>query len=242
MIDELQLFRGKDYKINDKITIHQPTLDEICNYGEQKYWSVVSMLTSNPSDYKVQLDDAGIDYETISDLDFFFMLCHDLSIDDTRIFLYDLDLSTFDSAINKQNDETVYYSEYHDVIIDTNIHRIISDYIRTIHYIPKKIDKAGNEHTKKYLIETERRKLKRQKKQKFKSMLIPSISAMTNCEQFKYSHDTVWKLHIYTFYDSIKRIQKIKSTDNLYIGIYTGNVDAKKISEEELNWLGSLDK
>lgn len=242
MIDELQLFRGKDYALNEKITLRQPTLNEICDYGEQKYWNIISVLTATPSDYKVQLDDMGMDYEEVSELDFFFMLCRELTIDDTYILLYDIDLSSFVPYKNKQNDEIVYYNETNDIVIDANIQRLIADYIRTIHNMQKKIDKAGNSHTKKYLIETERRKQQRLKNKPFKSMLIPMISAMTNCENFKYNHDTVWDLHIYTFNDSVKRIQKIKNSDNLYTGIYTGNVDAKKISEEELNWLGSLDK
>ena len=35
MIDQLKLFRGEGFQINDKIVIRQPTLDEIVGYGEQ---------------------------------------------------------------------------------------------------------------------------------------------------------------------------------------------------------------
>jgi hypothetical protein len=242
LIDELQLFRGQDYQLNDYITLHQPTLNEICDYGEEKYYRMISCLTSTPSDYKVQLDDSGIDYETLNELDFFFSLCKELSPDDTGILLYDLDLSSFSRYVNTQNNETVYADDSNLIRIDANIHRLITDYIRIIHGITKNVALGGNEHSKKYLIEKERKKLSRMKNKPFKSMLIPLVSAMTNCENFKYNHDTVWDLHIYTFNDSVKRIQKIKSTDNLFIGIYNGCIDATKINQEELNWLGSLDK
>ena len=242
MIDELKIFRGLDYEINDKIKIRQPTLKEICDYGENEYWKLVFALTARPFDYKVQLDDIGFDYEEISDLDFFFLLTRELRPYQTKILLYDLDLSGFEACINKVNDETVYYNETQDIIIDANILYMITNYVRTVHNLPKKVDKAGNAHTKKFLIETERRKQNRDKNKPFTSTLIPSISALVNCEKFKYNHDTVWDLHIYAFNDSIKRIIKMKSVDNLYYGIYSGNIDSSSISDNDLNWLGSLDK
>ena len=50
-IDELKLYFGYDYNIGD-ITIHQPTIGEIIDYGEQEYYSMVHCLTSIPSDAK----------------------------------------------------------------------------------------------------------------------------------------------------------------------------------------------
>ena len=35
-IDDLKIYRGKDVIINDYITIHQPTSDEITDYGEKE--------------------------------------------------------------------------------------------------------------------------------------------------------------------------------------------------------------
>jgi hypothetical protein len=240
--DQLRLFRGQPYELNSRITIEHPKLEQICDYGEQSYWMFVNALVARPFDYKVQLDDAGIDYENVKDLDLFFMICKDIPISESKILLGDLNIKSFKPYLNKQNDDIFYYSEDQDIVIDTNIHRLITDYIRTLHYIPKRVDKAGNAHTKKYLIETERRKQKRQRNKKFESVLNPLISAMVNSSGFKYNHETVWDLPIYTFYDSVQRIQKIKHSENLYSGIYNGCVDAKKLNQEELNWLGNLDK
>lgn len=36
--DELALFFGQDYVINDKIRLHQPTIGEIVEYGERAYF------------------------------------------------------------------------------------------------------------------------------------------------------------------------------------------------------------
>lgn len=242
MIDELQLFRGRDYKLNEYITLHQPTLNEICDYGEEKYFNMVSTLIATPSDYKVQLlDNLNMDYEQISEFDFFIMMSRNLSEKETGILIKGIDLTKFEPAFNEQTQKTVLYDIELDVVIDEVLYIQIVDYIRKIHNFTKKTDKAGNEHTKKYLLEKERRQLKRRKNQKFKSMLVPLVSAMTNCEQFKYNHDTVWDLHIYTFNDCVQRIQKIKNYNQVMQGYYTGNIDISKISQSELNWLGSLE-
>lgn len=49
-IDQLQLYFGDPYVINNNITIFQPTVGEIMEYGEKKYYSVVHTLTAIPSD------------------------------------------------------------------------------------------------------------------------------------------------------------------------------------------------
>lgn len=72
--DELLIYRGKDYNLAPGITIRQPTLNEICDYGERAYWSMIYTLTSTGADLKFQLDDMGIDYTTISDFTLFYSL------------------------------------------------------------------------------------------------------------------------------------------------------------------------
>ena len=49
-VDELQLYFGDDYVINDFIKITQPTIGEIVKYGEAKYFSMVYTFCAIPSD------------------------------------------------------------------------------------------------------------------------------------------------------------------------------------------------
>ena len=42
--DELQMFFGDDYKVSDYITIHQPTVGEIMEFGERRYYSMLTQL------------------------------------------------------------------------------------------------------------------------------------------------------------------------------------------------------
>ena len=70
--DELSIYRGKDIKITPKITVIQPTLDQIEKFGEKKYFNAVHTLTAVGADLKWQLwDYEQIDYTTIEDYDLF---------------------------------------------------------------------------------------------------------------------------------------------------------------------------
>lgn len=106
MNDELQIFRGKDFVVSDNITIHCPTLSDICEYGEQKYFNMVSSLTSVGADLKWQLYDAGVDYTTVDDFELFSnILIKNLKLEDTSIIFGDLDFSKFGMFINTSNNE-----------------------------------------------------------------------------------------------------------------------------------------
>ena len=74
-IDELKIYRGKDIKITDKIIVTQPTLDQIEEFGEKRYFQAVRNLTSVGADLKWQLwDYFNIDYTTVEDYDLFIEL------------------------------------------------------------------------------------------------------------------------------------------------------------------------
>ena len=71
-IDELKIYRGSDIPITDKIIVTQPTLDQIIEFGEKRYFQTVHCLTGVGADFKWQLwDYFGIDYTTIDDFELF---------------------------------------------------------------------------------------------------------------------------------------------------------------------------
>ncbi len=94
--DELQIYRGKDIYVKKGIVIHQPNLDEICDYGERDYWSLVNTLTSVGADMKFQLYDMGIDYTQVNDFELFHsLLTQSLSQKKTSILFGDLNFTNF---------------------------------------------------------------------------------------------------------------------------------------------------
>lgn len=239
-MDELQLFRGKQYVVNDRIKINHPSLDQIVEFGEQNYYGLVSRLTAIPSDYKGQLDLLGVDYEEISEFDLFTLLCKNLKVEETSILFGDLNFGNLNLFKNTNTGEPVLYNEEQDFVIDRAIYEVIMEFIRKINGFEKKIERAGNEATKKFLIEEAKEQLNKSQDKPFKSYLIPLISSLVNSSGFKYDYETVWKLPIYVFIDSVKRIQKIKNYNSLMQGIYSGNIDSKGLSKDDLNWLGEL--
>ena len=71
-IDELKIYRGSDIPITDKIVVTQPTIDQIIEFGEKRYFGAVHCLTGVGADFKWQLwDYYGIDYTTIDDFELF---------------------------------------------------------------------------------------------------------------------------------------------------------------------------
>lgn len=71
-IDELKIYRGNDIRITDKIIVTQPTIDQIIEFGEKRYFQTVHCLTGVGADFKWQLwDYYGIDYTQIDDYELF---------------------------------------------------------------------------------------------------------------------------------------------------------------------------
>lgn len=71
-VDDLKIYRGSDIRITDKIVVTQPTIDQIIEFGEKRYFQAVHCLTGVGADFKWQLwDYFGIDYTQIDDYELF---------------------------------------------------------------------------------------------------------------------------------------------------------------------------
>ena len=71
-IDELKIYRGSDIPITNKIIVIQPTIDQIIEFGEKRYFQTVHCLTGVGADFKWQLwDYFNRDYTTIDDFELF---------------------------------------------------------------------------------------------------------------------------------------------------------------------------
>lgn len=248
--DELKIYRGEDFIVSDYIKIHQLTLGEICDYGEQNYFSMIQTLTSTPQSMKVQLWDLGIDYTTVTAWELFYSILYKLyPLEKTSIIFGDLDLTKFQLMQMKDDNSIFLYQSIEDekgikeIIIDESTYHIITDYLRQAHGIHEDKRMPGNESTKMILIEDDREELERNKNKEYHSQLKNLISAMINCNGFKYNHSEVWNIKIGAFMDSVKRITKIKNVDLLLQSGYSGfGVNLKDISNKQLDWLGELDE
>ena len=240
-IDELQLYFGEPFRINDKISVYVPTIGDIVEFGERKYYSMIHTITCIPSDMKSQLFDMGIDYEEISDFELFMMLSRSLTQESTKLVLGDIDLSNFGLYTNSENGEIVLYDKDRDIVIDKLIYMKIVEYLRKVHNIKPKIEKAANKTTKKILIQLDREKLLKSQKEAYKSQLKPLISAMMRYPGFKYKSSELKQCGLSEFMDTVMGAQIYISSTSLLQGSYSGMIDTSKINKKEFNWMRSSD-
>lgn len=246
-INKLKMLLGDDYNASQFIKLHQPTIQEIVDFGEERYFSMVGLLTSSPYDVMGWLHENDIDYEEMSDFELFIMIVSNMTLETTSIIFGDLDFSLFIITKRSDNNEIILYqqklvdNELCEIIIDRLVYERIMTFLRLLHGYTKNTKKAANEFTKRKLYE--QYKYSKNRDRKFSSILYPLISSMVNTDEFKYDHKQVKKMPYYAFMDSVRRIQKIKSVEALYMSMTTYGFDHKSINpRKDLDWLGELDK
>lgn len=106
-VDDLKIYRGSDIRITDKIIVTQPTIDQIIEFGEKRYFSAVHTLTGVGADFKWQLwDYFDTDYTTIDDFDLFKkMICRLLSSKKKIYKLLKENPEQYEEEINKMTEE-----------------------------------------------------------------------------------------------------------------------------------------
>jgi len=239
--NEVGLFRGEDYQVNEYITIHHPTLKEIFDYGEQEYWNTSSIICATPSDLKHQLFDTyGLYFNEVDEFDLFCMLAGGFDKEKIKIFFGGLDFSKLYIRENEKTGLREIFDKDSGLVIDKVIYTIITEYIRRINGLKKNLETAGNEIARKMLIEESRRNYMHNQNKPFKPMLLPMVLTMVNCADFKYNYSNVWDMPIYSFLDSVKRIMHMKNVGYTMLGVYTGNIMADKLDKKDLDWFSEI--
>ena len=239
-VDELSLYFGEPYVVNEYITITLPKIGEVVKYGERQYYSMIQTITAIPSDMKSQLFDMGLDWTQVEDFQLFMMLAPTLPKDKTYILFGDLDFQAMRPFQNKQNGAVVLRNPDTGAVIDELAYGKISSYLCSAHNLTKKVEKAANEFTKKFMIEEDRQKIAYNQKQPYKSFLRPLISAV-KC-RMGYTLDYVKNMGLYEFMDDLNRLQVIVNADALLQGSYSGMVDTSKIPKKNFDWCRSIEK
>ena len=261
--DELKVYFGEGYQATPHIYVSQPSLGGILEYGDSKFYSVVSTLCANPTSFRLQLWDMNIDWNKISDFDLFKILIKNYTPDETRLLFGDLNLSWFEEMHDNEADcDVLIYFPRDDngnivdvtktpwdeviKIYETDYIKIV-EFIRYMFNIHPKVEKARGKGTKIAIIEDEKRRLATELANKKdtdvqKSFLLPLVSACLNHPGFKYKKNELKAVGVVEFMDSVRRLQTYESSTALMKGIYSGMVDTSKIKNlnEEINWMKDL--
>ena len=235
-VDALFLYFGDDYIINDTIKLTQPTIGQIVDYGEGQYFSMIHTLTAIPSDVKSMLwDQMELDWTKVEDFELFVMFSQTMTPDKTGIIFGDLDFSKMKPYPHPQNDEIVLADKEAGVMIDKLVYMRMMTFLRKLHNITPKPEKAKGKRAKQAMIDEDRRKREFNKDKPFKSYLLPLISAVKVRQG--YTRDYVRNMGLFEFFDDLSRLQIMYNSDHLMQAAYAGTLDMKKINKDELNWL-----
>lgn len=242
--DILKMYFGEDYWVTDNIYIKQPTIGDILEYGEQRFFSMVAYLCANPTSMRLALWNQGINWNKVDDFELFVSLVRGLEQNETEILFGDLDFTQFETILDENENIVLVYVPDNNIYINKEIGMRIVEYLRILFDIHPKVEKARNKATAEAIIYEEEINLKiRQRKEAQnpttweKSILFPLISAALNHPGFKYRKAELKEVGIFEFMDSIKRLQIYEGVTSLMTGMYMGMIDTKKIDmNKELNW------
>ena len=151
----------------------------------------------------------------------------------SMVFEY-MELSGFDVCEDKETGETCLHNSLTDATIDRLVYMDIANTIRKINLFEHVKSKPGNDAAKKYLLEKERRKLKRNVKKPYKPYLENLVIAVVNNREFPYNYEECENLSLYKFNQSFRQIQHKIAFDNTSLGIYTGNINASKMQNKDV--------
>lgn len=238
-MDELSLYRGHDGMIGN-VAFHSPTLGDICDYGEHPFFSVAGLICSTPYDFMVELHDDGIRYEDVEEYSFFITsIFSSLSGQNLQILFPNVYPDKMELSVKEGTNELIRIDPSTGVMIDGKTYLQIVSLLRKMCGFKREVKFAGDEYTREKMIEYARIKKKRAKdKPKKESTLLPLISAMVNCADFKYNHHDVWDMPFYAFMDSVKRIQVVRAANQMYTGGYFG-IQLSEV-KQYLDWMRPL--
>lgn len=241
--DLIGLYFGEDYKINDRIVIHQPTLQDVINLGEKKFYAAIAPFTTNTTSFRVQLWEMGIDWNKISDFELFSLLLKTVSLEQTSIFFGDLDFSSFDlvGLANEDKDPIpILYSKKMNMEISEETYLKIRKYFCFMFDITLKNEFIKGRSFKEETIAKERAEEAKRRAEMKGSSLIQMISFALNHPGFKYKKNELREVTYVEFIDSIKRLQIYEATRALMQGSYSGFCDTSKIPKDSFNFMRSV--
>ena len=244
--DPLKMYFREDYFVNG-IRIVQPTIGDILNMGESKFYSGLSPFLYNSTSIRVMLWDLPqrIDWCKVKDIEVFGMLKSMTDTDNSAIRLLfpdyrieHMQLMQFQEKDSDKHQLCLYDSE-NDFVLKESEYMEIAEYIRTLLNIHPKIEKAKGKTTKQWMIDEDKMNMA-QRDEKNTSTLLPLISACTNHPGFKYKLQELRDVGIYEFMDSVKRLQIYESTHALMSGMYSGMCDMSKVPKEQFDFMREL--
>ena len=246
--DPLKMYFREDYFVNG-IRIVEPTIGDILNMGESKFYSGLRPFLYNSTSIRVVLWDLPerIDWCKVKDIEVFNMLKSVPKFDFSAIQLlfqdYRIERMKLIQYQESDSDEIRFclYDEENDFILKEVEYMEIAEYIRTLLNFHPKVEKAKGKTAKQWMIDEDKMNMAQQQNEET-SNLLPLISACINHPGFKYKLQELRNVGIYEFMDSVQRLQIYESTHALLSGSYSGFCDLKGVPKDQFNFMREIHK
>ena len=238
----LRVYFGDDYVVNDRIIIHQPSIQDFIDAdNESDIYHVIAPFVSNTTGYRVQLWDMGIDWNKITNQELFSILIKTVDYKYSKLIFGDIDFSTFNLYEKTVDDNKVLtlYSPKMDLEIDEETMNKMCKYIQFMFSsYPPEEEFTSSKILKQELINNDRQKqLLRKKEDIVGQSLLSMISFYLNHPGCKYKKNELREVGYFEFMYNIQRLQIYESTRALFGGMYSGMCDLSKVDPKEFNFM-----
>jgi len=207
---------------------------DIDQFGEREYSDFVQLFCASPRDMIIALFDTGIKFSEVSQFELFGMLLNTYYPAIFSIFEYMTGLT--EPRITK--DAVLFFKDGVVVQITEGVYSEISDYLKMVtNYENKESVSFIDDYAMEMFIEAEKEDIEFANESKTNTTMDDLISALVL--ETSYTFDTVFSMYLYQFNKLIRKMIKKTDYNNLMVGIYTGNIDSKKIGKDKLDWLSS---
>ncbi len=234
------LLLASDLPITDRLSLRVPTVGEILDFGENEYFSMAQAFSSVPYDAQLWLDDMGIDYQELSEFELFYLVLRSCRGKDLSLLFGAADLSRVELG-RAADGSPVIFDSSQELLIDEMLQREIADGIRLIHGWKRTEKTAGNQESKKYMLEKLRKQRKRSRGKQGTGYLEDMVVALVNHHDFKYDYAGVRSLNIYCFHKSVSQIQHSQNAKLLLQAVYNGKIDPSKLDEKSMAFIKPAD-
>lgn len=260
--DRLKMYFSRPFTVTENLTIYEPTIGAIIDYGEKPFFEMLNRFISHTTQFRLQLQEIGIDQNKKTDFQLFASLTSAMPIEKTRILFGDVDFTKFMFYEKPLTEEQIQENKNHkgdkefvmhkpeecminadqQILIQENDYETLATYLRTMFNIFPKVEKAKGKATKEALIQEDMDNLAvaMQKNEPDKSFLLPLISSCVNHPGFKYKRSELEEVGIVEFMDSVQRLQVIESTKALMGGMYSGFCDMSKVDKSLFNFMRDI--
>lgn len=254
----LQMYFGEPYVIDlenipGKITVYSPTIGDIIEMGEQKFYQTLNIFVTNTTQYRLPLweMEPRIDWNTLSDFELFVMLYTQIDHNVSKLLFGDLDFSKFVPLLKRTSadDEEgvlILWNDDEEIEINYDVWNHFTQYIRTMFNIFPEEKLTNYDTLKQWFITKDKRELKNKmdliaqgKTENIKSIQ-SIISSCVNHPGFKYGLKELKSVGVAEFYDSVKRLQIYEQSTALMKGMYSGFIDGSKIKPEDYNFMRNI--